>query len=58
MVQIMDAQGRVIRTLFDQQIKAGDYTVPFDAHTLPAGLYYMRFQNGITQQVKPMIKVR
>ncbi|MFN9710174.1 MAG: DUF1501 domain-containing protein [Bacteroidota bacterium] len=58
MVQIMDAQGRVIRTLFDQHINAGDYTVLFDAHALPAGLYYMRFQNGIAQQVKPMIKVR
>jgi uncharacterized protein (DUF1501 family) len=58
MVQIMDAQGRVIKTLYDQVIAAGDYQIRFDAHSLPAGLYYMRFQNGITQQVKPMIKVR
>jgi hypothetical protein len=58
MVQIMDAQGRVIKTLYDQHVVAGDYQIRFDAHTLPAGLYYMRFQNGVTQQVKPMIKVR
>jgi uncharacterized protein (DUF1501 family) len=58
MVQIMDAQGRVIKTLYDQVTAAGDYQVRFDAHALPAGLYYMRFQNGVTQQVKPMIKVR
>jgi len=58
MVQIMDAQGRVIKTLYDQYVVAGDYQIRFDAHILPAGLYYMRFQNGVTQQVKPMIKVR
>lgn len=58
MVQVMDAQGRVIKTIYDQITVAGDYQIRFDAHALPAGLYYMRFQNGITQQVKPMIKVR
>jgi hypothetical protein len=58
MVQIMDAQGRVIKTLYDPITAAGDYQIRFDAKVLPAGLYYMRFQNGVTQQVKPMIKVR
>lgn len=58
MVQIMDAQGRVIKTLYDQITAAGDYQIRFDAKVLPAGLYYMRFQNGVTQQVKPMIKVK
>jgi hypothetical protein len=58
MVQIMDAQGRVIKTLYDQITAAGDYQIRFDAKVLPAGLYYMRFQNGVTQQVRPMIKVR
>jgi uncharacterized protein (DUF1501 family) len=58
MVQIMDAQGRVIKTLYDQITAAGDYQIRFDSHLLPTGLYYMRFQNGITQQVKPMIKMK
>jgi hypothetical protein len=58
MVQIMDAQGKVIKTLYDQITTAGDYQIRFDAQALAAGLYYMRFQNGVTQQVRPMIKVR
>ena len=56
LIQIMDAQGRVIKTLHDRDMPPGEYTVRFEANGLPAGMYYMRFQNGITQQVKPIIK--
>jgi hypothetical protein len=58
LVQIMDTQGRVIRTLHDRTTPSGDYTIRFDANGLPSGLYYMRFQNGLIQQVKPIMKVR
>jgi uncharacterized protein (DUF1501 family) len=58
MVQIMDATGRVIQTPVDRDYAPGKYQVSFDSHLLPAGLYYMRLQNGFVQQVKPMLKVR
>lgn len=58
LVQIMDALGRVIRTPIDREYQAGTYQTTFDSYGLPAGVYYMRFQNGITQQVKSMLKVR
>lgn len=58
LVQIMDALGRVLTTPVDQTYNAGTYQTNFDSHTLPPGVYYMRFQNGSTQQVKPMLKVR
>jgi hypothetical protein len=58
LIQIMDALGRVIRTPIDRDYTAGTYQTSFDSYGLPAGVYYVRFQNGITQQVKPMLKVR
>jgi hypothetical protein len=58
LVQVMDALGRVLTTPVDAVYSAGTYTVSFDSHTLPTGVYYMRLQNGSTQQVKPMLKAR
>jgi hypothetical protein len=58
LIQIMDAQGRVIKTLHDRDTTPGEYNIRFETNGLPAGLYYMRFQNGVIQQVKPIIKVR
>ncbi len=58
LVQVMDSLGRVIQTPVDRTYAAGKYQVTFEGYALPAGVYYMRFQNGLTQQVKPMLKVR
>jgi uncharacterized protein (DUF1501 family) len=58
LVQVIDPMGRVIRTLTDKVYTSGTYTVTFDGYGLPTGVYYARFQNGSTQQVRPMLKAR
>ena len=58
LVQVIDTMGRVIRTLTDKVYTSGTYTVTFEGHGLPLGVYYARFQNGTTQQVRPMLKTR
>jgi hypothetical protein len=58
LVQIIDAIGRVVRTVVDRDYAAGTFTMSFDSWALPSGVYYMRLQNGPTQQVKPMLKVK
>jgi uncharacterized protein (DUF1501 family) len=58
LVQVMDTMGRVIRTLTDKEYTSGTYTVTFQGYGLPLGVYYARFQNGTTQQVRPMLKTR
>jgi uncharacterized protein (DUF1501 family) len=58
MVQIIDMLGRVVRTPVDREYTPGTYTTSFDAGGLPNGVYYARLQNGPTQQVRPMLKVR
>jgi uncharacterized protein (DUF1501 family) len=58
LVQVIDTMGRVIRTLTDKVYTSGTYTVTFEGYGLPMGVYYARFQNGTTQQVRPMLKTR
>ena len=58
LVQIMDTTGRVIANLTDKEVAVGTYSITFDSKNLPAGVYYMRLQNGAIQQVKSILKVR
>lgn len=58
LIQVFDTMGRLLRTLADSDHAAGTYTVTFDGEMLPNGVYYCRFQNGVTQQVRTMLKVR
>lgn len=57
-IQIIDTLGRVIKILTDREYTAGTYTLDFNSEGLPTGIYYARFQNGVTQQVRAMMKVR
>jgi uncharacterized protein (DUF1501 family) len=59
LIQIMDTLGRVVKTLLETDYpQAGTYFVSFDSENLPSGIYYARLQNGASQQVRPMLKVR
>jgi uncharacterized protein (DUF1501 family) len=59
MVQVIDTLGRMLATLVDADYAtAGEYSVTFNAETLPPGVYYARLQNGTVQQVRAMMKVR
>ena len=58
LLQIFDTLGRLITTPVDADLAAGSYNYTFVSGPLPAGVYYVRLQNGATQQVKAMIKVK
>jgi hypothetical protein len=58
-IMIIDTLGRMIATLVDQDYTGpGQYSVTFNAEKFVAGVYYARLQNGATQQVRAMLKVR
>lgn len=58
MIQIFDTMGRLIQVPVNKVHNPGEYTIPFRGELLPNGVYYARFQNGATQQVCTMLKVR
>jgi uncharacterized protein (DUF1501 family) len=61
LIQIMDSTGRMLTTLLDKDYPVGVTTrqsIPFDAAHLPNGTYYARLQNGSTQQVRTMMKLK
>jgi hypothetical protein len=58
-VMIIDTLGRMITTLVDEEYQGpGQYTITFHAEKLAAGVYYARLQNGPTQQVRAMLKMK
>ena len=58
LVQIFDGSGQLIRTLIDQDMQQGVYSVNFENQNYSTGVYYARFQNGVIQQVRMMTLVR
>ncbi|HWR33253.1 MAG TPA: DUF1501 domain-containing protein [Chitinophagaceae bacterium] len=59
LIQIIDTLGRVIATLVEKDYTAATTDkVSFNSEGLPTGIYYARLQNGVTQKVWPMLKVR
>jgi len=59
LIQIMDTTGRLIVNLLEKDYPGPTtQTIIFDGSHLASGIYYVRFQNGSVQQVRPMLKVR
>ena len=58
LLQIFDTLGRLVKVPVDADLAAGSYTYNYDSGPLPSGVYYVRLQNGSTQQVKAMIKAK
>jgi hypothetical protein len=58
LVQVFDGEGHLMRTLIDQEMKSGDYSVSFENEDYATGVYYARFQNGVMQQVHTMTIVK
>ena len=59
LVQILNGMGQVVKVLVEADYPAaGTYSNSFNAYGLPSGVYYARLQNGPTQQVRTMLKVR
>lgn len=57
MIQIINNEGSVIKTVLDTELQAGKYDVDCDMEDAAAGLYHVRLQNKSLQQVKTIMKV-
>ncbi len=57
-LDVIDAAGRLVQTLTDEQLIEGRYSVSFDAAGLTSGSYFARLRSGSFQQVLPMMLMK
>lgn len=57
LIQLIDGAGKIVKTILDREYTPGKFRIDFDGGYLSAGVYYIRFQNQVFQQVRSVIKV-
>lgn len=45
-IQLYSIDGRMVQSLFDEPLVAGDHIMPWQAENLPSGVYFYRLQSG------------
>lgn len=55
---IYDLLGRTVQTLIDRPLAAGSYYIPWNAETLPSGVYFYRLTSGNFSAVKKTILLK
>jgi hypothetical protein len=57
-LQLYDISGRLIKTLVDEQKKAGNYSLTFNSHTLPAGVYFLSLQSKSNRIIQRLVVIK
>lgn len=57
-LQIFDLNGRLVKTLVDEQKGAGKYEISWDSKNISSGIYFYRIQAGDFSTVKKCIKLK
>ena len=55
---VYDVLGRIVSTLVDADVAAGEYTVHWDASMFSSGIYYCALRAGQSVAVRPMVLVK
>ena len=57
-LKVFDLMGREVRTLVDEELKPGIYSVRFDAKDLPSGIYFYRMETEKFTSTKKLILIK
>jgi hypothetical protein len=57
-LKVFDLLGREVRTIVNEKLQAGSYSVNFDAGNLPSGIYFYKLQTGTYSEVRSMILIK
>ena len=57
-VKVFDVTGRLVRTLVNETMEAGNNSVMFDASSLSSGVYFYNIESGSFTDTKKMILVK
>lgn len=56
LIQLLDGSGRLVKIITEGNYNKGIYKADFTGDYLPAGIYYVRLQNQLLQEVKSVVK--
>jgi hypothetical protein len=57
-IRIYDVAGRLVRTLIDERMEAGEHSLPFEARDLASGVYFYRLKAAEFEKTKKMVVLR
>jgi hypothetical protein len=57
-LKVYDITGKLIETLVNQKLQAGEYNVDFDGRNLSSGLYIYRIEAGDFKDTKKMMLIK
>ncbi len=57
-IKIYDVKGRLIQTLTERTMTAGEHTITFDASALPSGVYLYQLETPAGSQTKKMTLIK
>jgi hypothetical protein len=57
-LKIYDLLGREVKTLVSEEMKAGNYTISFDASSLSSGIYFYTLNTGEFISTKKMVLLK
>ena len=55
---LYNVQGQFVGTLYDQQARAGDYTVTWNGTDNPSGTYFIKMTAGDFQQIQKCLLLK
>ncbi len=57
-VKVYDLLGKEVATLVNNEMRYGQYDIPFDAENLPSGVYFYRLQGANLSDTRKMVLMR
>ena len=57
-LSVFDINGRLVNTVIDKPIAAGNYQVVFEAYNLPSGIYFLRLAGGNAVKIRKMSLIK
>jgi hypothetical protein len=57
-VRIYDVMGRLVSTVVDEEMEAGEHSVPFEAEGLASGVYFYRLKAAEFEKTRKMVVLR
>jgi len=57
-LKVFDILGKEVKTLVNEELQPGEYSVRFDAGDLPSGVYLYRLQAGEFTETRKMVLLK